>query len=66
MRQVLSLSLPTVLLGGGGYDSRSAAILWTRLTAAAAGVRLDTEEVRNNQSGSNFDTRRTRLIDRFQ
>ncbi len=37
------MNLPTVLLGGGGYVPNSAAILWTRLTALAAGVELDGE-----------------------
>ncbi len=33
IRRVLNYGKPTVLLGGGGYVSTSAAILWTAITA---------------------------------
>ncbi|KAJ2812284.1 Histone deacetylase 8 [Coemansia furcata] len=34
---VLAWELPTLLLGGGGYNNANAARCWTRLTAVAAG-----------------------------
>ncbi|KAJ2026667.1 Histone deacetylase 8, partial [Coemansia sp. S610] len=37
VQAVLAWKLPTLLLGGGGYNSANAARCWTRLTAVAAG-----------------------------
>ncbi len=36
-------SVPTLLLGGGGYSPTRAARLWTHLTAVAANKKLDGE-----------------------
>ena len=38
VRFVLAKSVPTLLLGGGGYDAQLTAKLWARLTAAALGA----------------------------
>ena len=38
VRFVLAKSVPTLLLGGGGYDPQLTAKLWARLTAAALGA----------------------------
>jgi len=38
---VLKLGIPTLLLGGGGYDPKSVARCWTLLTAAAAQIALN-------------------------
>jgi len=42
VQRVLGWSVPTLLLGGGGYSTPSAAIAWAGLTAVAAGAQAST------------------------
>ncbi|TPX36521.1 hypothetical protein SmJEL517_g01183 [Synchytrium microbalum] len=43
VREVMTWSLPTLMLGGGGYNSPNCARTWTLATAAALGVVLPDE-----------------------
>lgn len=43
--RVLSANVPALFLGGGGYVNRSAAILWTRITARVCGRDVPEEGV---------------------
>ncbi|XP_036339421.1 histone deacetylase 8-like [Rhagoletis pomonella] len=45
---VLERKLPTVLLGGGGYDFTNASLFWTQLTATCCGVRLPVDIPEDN------------------
>lgn len=40
---ILHWNIPTLLLGGGGYNTPNTARCWTLLTAVAVGVRLNSE-----------------------
>lgn len=50
VRTILSKSLPTLLLGGGGYNVANAARLWTRLTADAVNRELG-NDIPDNKVG---------------
>ena len=43
LKQLLSLNIPLILLGGGGYHSTNTARLWTQLTATALNETIDDE-----------------------
>ncbi|KAF2361709.1 Histone deacetylase domain [Trinorchestia longiramus] len=45
---LLDLQLPTLLLGGGGYEPSNVARLWTYLTAVVLGVEVDSEIPEHN------------------
>lgn len=41
LKQLLELDIPTVILGGGGYNATNAARLWARLTGLIVGEELE-------------------------
>lgn len=43
LKQLLGLNVPTIVLGGGGYNLVNTARLWTHLTSIAVGVKLENE-----------------------
>ena len=41
VERVVSYNLPTLILGGGGYNPANTARLWTQITATVLGAELD-------------------------